>query len=109
MVMVLQRSMASLRDHWARIRSDKFLLAWNISLVVTMVLPVIVFGVARAGMSQGGENRNQGQQEGNENEDSYAWWQFWKSNNNNGDQHGNRGEEDGSPWWCKSYGPPQKI
>ena len=91
--------LTSFREHVAQIRSDRFLLTWNISLLVTLVLPLIIFGVARAGMSQGDENRNQ---ERNQDDNYHSWWQFWKSNN---DDNGNarQGEEDGAPWWCKSF------
>ena len=101
--MTMNTFMTSLRDQVARIRSDYFLLAWNISVFVAFFLPLIIFGVARAGMSQGDENRNQNQHNQNQDDNFHSWWQFWKSNNNNEDQHGNAGQdgEDGAPWWCK--------
>ena len=99
-MMTMNTCMTRLRDQIARICSDRFLLAWNISLLVAVILPLITFGVARAGISQGDENRNQNQ---NQDDNYHSWWQFWKSNDNNEDQHGNAGqdEEVGAPWWCK--------
>jgi hypothetical protein len=85
--------------------ADRFLFAFNLSSVGNVVLPLLVFGLARLTTNDGEdddqqENENQYDEYGNYNGQS-RWWQFWKSNNNyneNGDQSE---DEQGSPWWCK--------
>jgi hypothetical protein len=81
--------------------ADRFLLLWNLSSLVTLVLPLLLFTIARA--------TSDGQEEGDSGDyDEYGnyirWWQFWKSSNNNqynDDEQQDGGEEDGAPWWCK--------
>lgn len=97
------------RSFLDRIRSDRFLLAWNISLFSTLILPLIVFSVARAGRQDEDEGRNQEDQSEYQYDENgnyigqKHWWQFWKQNSNfYNDQHeNNQQREDGAPWWCK--------
>ena len=101
--------------------SDPFILTWNIGTTVTLLLPLLIFTVARLTNQ---EEYNNGEQNGEqdyydnnpynnpENYDEYGnyvgpthWWQFWKRSNNNyqnGEGGGNSGDEQNrTPWWCK--------
>lgn len=82
-----------LREQYERIRADRFLMAWNVSLLVAIALPLIVFAVARVG--------GEGEQEQEYQYDMYGnrihWWQFWKKQQYNNDEE----QKDGAPWWCK--------
>jgi hypothetical protein len=101
----------------ARIASDTFLLAWNVSSAVTFVLPLFAFTVARLTSDQeydddqnNNNNNNNYYGDDYQNPDNYdqygnyvgptRWWQFWKSNNNY-EQEENSNDEYGTPWWCK--------
>lgn len=114
------------REQYYSIRRDSFLLAWNLSTLLVILLPLIIFGVARRGAESNGNGNNYDDDNYEErwnqqNEwrfDQYGnflgqkhWWQFWKRNNhfdrngnsyyqeqNQGDQRQN---EMGAPWWCK--------
>lgn len=105
--MFLDNTMMSL----ARIKSDTFLLVWNVASIVTFILPLLSFSVARL-TSEGDEDQNnENQYQSNyDNPDYYDeygvyigpthWWQFWKKNNNNGqDGDEDRDENFGAPWW----------
>jgi hypothetical protein len=93
-----------MRQQLQNIRSDSFLLAWNLTSLATFLLPLIFFTIARV--------RNDGDEEENQ-EDQYDeygnyvgqnhWWQFWRRNNNNdqNEQQDDDEEEGGAPWWCK--------
>jgi len=102
---------------FAKIVSDTFLLAWNVSSAVTFLLPLFAFSVARlTSESEEDYNDNQNNNENNyydnnyqnpNNYDQYGnyvgpthWWQFWKRNNNGQyEQEENSGDEYGAPWW----------
>jgi hypothetical protein len=94
-----------------QILSSKFLIAWNVASVLSLLLPLLIFSIARArnnGDYDENENDNQDEQENYYDEyGNYVgpahWWQFWKANNNN---YNNDGQEEddgdaGAPWWCK--------
>ena len=104
---------------FARLPSDSFLLVWNVASVVTFLLPLMAFSIARLTSDQDG-NENQGDDQNEnyynnnyqnpDNYDEYGnyvgpthWWEFWKSNNNgqNDGQEENDNDERGAPWWCK--------
>lgn len=102
----------------ARIASDTFLLAWNVSSAVTFVVPLFAFSVARLTSDQEyDENQNNNNNYNNnynngddkyqnpDNYDQYGnyvgptyWWQFWKSNSNYEQEEGSN-DEYGAPWW----------
>jgi hypothetical protein len=105
---------------------DPFVLTWNVSAIVTILLPLLAFTTARLTNQEDWYNYQQNQnQNGEENgqnnnyNDPYAnpenydeygnyvgpthWWQFWKKNNrnNNNEGGGEQREYDRTPWWCK--------
>lgn len=93
-----------MRQQLQNIRSDRFLLAWNLTSLATFLLPLIFFVIARV-RSDGDEEENQEDQY-----DEYGnyvgqnhWWQFWRRNNNydQNDQQDDDQDEGGAPWWCK--------
>lgn len=113
--------MISLAPIYNTIKSDTFLLVWNIASVVTFVLPLFAFSVARL---TGDRDWNEGQDDNENNQyqnnyedpdyyDEYGnyigpnhWWEFWKTknNNNNNDNNGDDGGEENryeftAPWW----------
>mmetsp|Transcript_15945 Transcript_15945/g.36786 ORF Transcript_15945/g.36786 Transcript_15945/m.36786 type:complete len:262 (-) Transcript_15945:213-998(-) len=103
---------------FAKIKSDTFLLVWNIASVVTFVLPLFAFSVARLTSDRDwnedqNDNDNNQYQNNYENPDYYDeygnyigpnhWWEFWKKNNNN-DNDGDDGDDENgyefrTPWW----------
>ncbi len=117
-----------LREQYDRIKGDRFLLAWNISILVVILLPLLIFGVARLGVenhhygnyyNSNNNNNNNSQLNWNQlNQWRYDqngnfmgqkhWWQFWKRNNHY-DRNGNeyygqqhqQQNQNGAPWWCK--------
>lgn len=100
----------------AAIKSDTFLLVWNLSSAITFVLPLFAFTVARL-TSEQDYDQSEDNDENNyydnpyqnpDNYDEYGnyvgpthWWQFWKRNNNNqyNDDGNNSNDERMSPWW----------
>lgn len=108
--------MSAVKAALARMSSDSFLLAWNVSSAVTFLFPLFAFSVARlTSESEWNQNENQNNDENYyedpyqnpENYDEYGnyvgptpWWQFWKRNNNYQEQ-GEQGSNDerGAPWW----------
>lgn len=99
----------------ARMTSDSFLLAWNVSSAVTFLFPLLAFSVARlTSEREWNQNENQNQDENYyddpyqnpENYDEYGnyvgptpWWQFWKSSNNGQYEEEGSNDERGAPWW----------
>jgi hypothetical protein len=99
---------ATLNAKLQQIKSaDRFLLLWNLSSLVTLVLPLLVFTIARA--TSDGDGEEEGDSGDYDEYGNYVgsghWWQFWKSSNNNqnnnDDEQQDGDEEDGAPWWCK--------
>jgi len=94
-----------LRQH---ILSSKFLIVWNIASAMSLLLPILIFTIARM-RNNGDENQDDNQDQEQENYyDEYGnyvgpthWWQFWKSSNNNYDNDGQQEDdrEAGVPWW----------
>ena len=97
--------------------SDPFVLSWNISTLVTLLLPLLAFTTARLTnqeewynqQNQNQDNGEQNDQNGqNYNDNPYAnpdnydqygnfvgpthWWQFWKKNNSRNNYNGEGGE-----------------
>lgn len=98
--------MIDVRAQYDRIRSDRFLLAWNLATLSVLLAPLIIFAIARAG-ADGEEQQQQDQADYYDEYGNYVgpshWWQFWKKNNYNNnynqDQGQNDQEEGGAPWW----------
>ena len=90
-----------------QIRNDRFLMAFTISKAVALILPLIIFMIARATAPEYYENQNRDQEEQYDEYGNYIgqphWWQFWKSSNNYNYEEGEEQREDerGAPWWCK--------
>ncbi|KAG7368490.1 hypothetical protein IV203_031233 [Nitzschia inconspicua] len=97
--------------------SDPFVLSWNVGSLVTVLLPLFIFMIARlTNQEEWNYNQNQQQQgDANYNDNPYAnpdnydeygnyvgpthWWQFWKSSNNGGDGENGDRNEMRAPWW----------
>ena len=99
----------------ARMTSDSFLLAWNVSSAVTFLFPLLAFSVARL-TSEQEYDQNQNNEENYydnpyqnpENYDEYGnyvgptpWWQFWKRSYNGQYDEDRSNDERGAPWWCE--------
>lgn len=100
----------------ARIKSDTFLIVWNIASVVTFLLPLFAFSLARL-TSDGDWNENQSNDENNQYQSNYEnpdyydeygnytgpnhWWEFWKKKSNNNEENGEEEDEYEfrTPWW----------
>ena len=107
--------------NFARIASDTFLLAWNVTSVVTFLVPLFAFSVARLTTEQEYDENGNQNQDYNENQysnqyqnpnnyDQYGnyvgpqhWWEFWKRNRGGEyeQEDGRNDEERGAPWWCE--------
>lgn len=114
-------------DVWQRMSTDPFLLTWNAVSAASVILPLLIFWIARAtyqNYDENGNNNNNDQNDGGGSQDEYyyrkkygyydeygywhepkRWYQFWKSNNEYRDGGGQGGSQDGqwggAPWWCK--------
>ena len=107
---------------FSRITSDAFLMVWNISSAVTVLLPLLAFTVARLTTPQNWEEYQQQQQEQQNynnqyqndyqnpnNYDQYGnyvgptrWWQFWKWGRNGAyyyEEDQRSQDEYSAPWW----------
>lgn len=103
----------------SKIASDTFLLAWNVSSLVTFLLPLFAFTVDRLSSNQEwDENQDQNQDYDNNNNyysnpyqnpnnyDQYGnyvgpqhWWEFWKRNRGGEYDEERSNEERMAPWW----------
>lgn len=102
----------------SRIMADSFLLVWNISAVVTLLVPLFTFVIGRARSDEydnsndnGDDNNNNNNNGNNYNNpncyDNYGyyhgpthWYQFWKRcNYGDGEEEGEEDNEFQSPWW----------
>ena len=88
-----------------QIKSDRFLLSWNIGSFLTLLLPIIIFSVARhsAYISQGqyqNEDWNNGDGNNYNQQQQTHWWHFWgDADNQNEEARAN--DQMNAPWWCE--------
>lgn len=90
-----------------KITFDKFLLSWFLSGAVSIFLPLIIYGSAKAHLYRYGYNNgeNQNQEEEQQGDDAYyecKWWQWGcrrNNDDNNGQQQQNDDGEPTTPWW----------
>mmetsp|Transcript_20412 Transcript_20412/g.56798 ORF Transcript_20412/g.56798 Transcript_20412/m.56798 type:complete len:254 (-) Transcript_20412:1016-1777(-) len=93
-----------------QLRSNRFLLVWNLASILTFVVPLLSFTIARGNGNnnyddeeeQNGNNDYDGDDNGDQNQQQQShWWQFWKSSttyDEDEDQRSNS-QDSGSPWW----------
>lgn len=99
----------------ARMTSDTFLIIWNVSSLVTLVLPLFAFTVARlTSYQEYDENENQNNNDdyyddpyqNPDNYDEYGnyvgptpWWKFWQKSYNGQYDEDRSNDEFSAPWW----------
>jgi hypothetical protein len=121
---VLKAKLVSFKMRMCGNLSDPMILSWNVGSLVTILLPLFTFMVARLTNEEEWNYNNNNNNEQNQNGENYYdnpyanpdnydeygnyvgpthWWQFWKKNNNNNNngEGGGDGNEMRAPWWCK--------
>ena len=103
----------NLSMQWRSIHASRLMLAWLITGILTVVVPLIIMGAARGSLRRQQQNNGDGNDDGNNNNnnnnnqdgDGYnrcRWWQWGCSNYYNEDgeqQQQDDGEERSTPWW----------
>lgn len=101
---------------WSSFHMGKFALLWLISGLLTLIVPLIIMGGARASLRRqqnNGDDNDNGDNDNNDNNDNnyynngcrwYQWWGCNNNNNNNGDDNNNNDNNDNNderstPWW----------
>lgn len=69
---------------------------WNGTGAATILLPLIIFGVARLSNSQGNNN---GEEENQNNNNNSCRWYQWNCSNNYNEQGEEGQRENTAPWW----------
>lgn len=76
----------STKQWWYELRQNPLLLAWNLSAVASVLVPLIVYWIHHA------------QNEANSGDDENNGWKWWWNNNNDDDDNNNNNDEQGG-WW----------
>lgn len=73
-------------------RKNPLLLAWNVSTIISVVVPLIVYWVNHAKDDASGDDEN--------NNNGWTWW--WNNNNDDDNNNNNDNEEEGG-WWYQFW------
>jgi len=109
---------SAIKETIARMSSDSFLIIWNVSSAVTLLVPLFAFTVARLMSDQEyDENENENNDDDDYYDDPYQnpdnydeygnyvgptpWWKFWQKSYNGQYEEDENGSNDefSAPWW----------
>jgi phosphate/sulfate permease len=83
-----------------------FLLAWCVSGALAVLIPLVIYSVARLSNNNQDENDNNNNDNNNNQDGNYncSWWQWSCRRANNGDDDNNNNnnndqDENSAPWW----------